>query len=56
MKEEYIEINYCYFNFYFVCLQKLWNDLKSLLESVRDFTDMDVKLKNSLYNWGLNYV
>ena len=36
-------------------LSKLWTDLKDLLNSVHNFTDVDMKLKDSLYDWGLQY-
>ena len=35
--------------------QKLWDDLKNLLDSVKEVTDMDIKLKESFYKWGLQY-
>ena len=36
--------------------QKLWDDLKSLIVAIRDSTEIDFHLKESLYTWGLNYV
>ena len=44
-----------FFCFTFIYFKKLWDELKDLLNAVCDSTDMDMKLKNSLYNWGIKY-
>ena len=36
--------------------QKLWDDLKNLLVSIRESSEMDCNLRQSLYNWGLSYM
>ena len=39
-----------------VFFKKLWSDLKDLLDTCRDISEVDCKLKESLYNWGLQYM
>ena len=36
--------------------QKLWSDLKDLLDALRDISGNEWKLKESLHNWGLQYM